>query len=91
MEDKYYRTIDLGFAAYLCCKGFNLLGAVDYPTESHPNQKAFILEDQPDRRQELEERFRTGRGDEVSASYYSKQIRMVNRKAKNAIPKDQLK
>lgn len=84
MKDEYFKTIDLGFAAYLCCEGFMFLGAVEDPSDKYPNQKAFIFEDKPDKRVRLEEAFRTGRGDTVSASHYSKMVRMVSSKAKNA-------
>lgn len=89
-DEGFFKTIDMAFAAYLCCEGYLFIGAGQYPTEKYPNQVAFIFEDKdPKKRADLEERFRTGREDTVSAKKYAGMWRMVSRRAKDL--RDELK
>jgi len=74
------RTSDYYLTAFLLAHGFVLLGL-----DGEPPRYDFLLEDSdPVRRAELEERFRTGSGDSVSASRLMSEQKRLQRLLKAA-------
>lgn len=84
--DHYFKTTDLAYGAYLASHKFKFLGSIKTPSEDHPNQVSFVFEDSDQSaRTDLEEKFRTGRADKVSAKQYSYWMRKLGSSRKDAV------
>jgi hypothetical protein len=79
---KYYKTSDLGLAAYLLYKGVKVLGTAE---TSNPRRHAILFEDQDDR-ESFEEEYRND--GQVSAIAYSSCAHKIAKELKNPVRRD---